>query len=90
MEPDDWVMNDPWYQYIIDGILIFAAPVIAYSTAEHIEEAHNEEPGLAGINRWHFLWLWMPAYLYALAMITPLTQFYSVQAEGSIFALLQL
>src|SRR5258706_4402605 len=33
MDPDDWSMNDPWYQYVIDGILAFAAPIIAHSTA---------------------------------------------------------
>jgi hypothetical protein len=80
-------MADPWYQYVINGILVFAAPVIAFTTAEHIEDMHSQEPGLAGINRWHFLWLWIPAYFYALAMIAPLARFYSVQMEGGIFAL---
>jgi hypothetical protein len=87
VDPDAWTLADPWYQYVINGILIFAAPAIAFSTAEYIEEAHRNEPGLAGINRWHFLWLWIPTYFYAMGMIGPLTRFYEVQAGGSILAL---
>jgi hypothetical protein len=60
------------------------APIVALTTAEHVEKMHHDEPGLAGINRWHLFWLWIPAYFYALAIITPLARFYSAQFEGSI------
>jgi hypothetical protein len=64
------------------------APVVALVTAEHIETAHDDEPGLAGINRWHFLWFWLLAYFYAVAIIMPLARFYSVQLNGGLIAII--
>jgi hypothetical protein len=84
----DWKVDEPWYQYVIDGLVMLGAPVAALETAEHIEQAHSDGPGLAGINRWHFAWLWILAYFYALAIITPLARFYSVQIDGGFIAII--
>jgi hypothetical protein len=83
-----WSWYEPWYQYVIDGLVMLGAPVVALATAEHVDTAHDEERGLAGINRWHFLWLWLLAYFYALAIITPLARFYSVQFNGGLIAII--
>jgi hypothetical protein len=83
-----WSFNEPWYQYVIDGLVMLGAPVVALATAEHFETAHGHEPGLAGINRWHFLWLWIIAYFYAMAIISPLARFYSVQFNGGLIAII--
>jgi len=37
--------------------------------------------GFDGINRFHFLWLWIPLLTYALNMITPMTRFYAVSLQ---------
>jgi hypothetical protein len=84
----DWSFDEPWYQYVVDGLVMLGAPVVALATAEHVEKAHDDEPGLAGINRWHFLWLWILTYFYAVAIITPLARFYSVQLNGGLIAII--
>ncbi len=84
----DWKLDEPWYQYVIDALVMLGAPVAALQAAEHLEKMHDDAPGFAGINRWHFAWLWILAYFYALAIITPLARFYSVQYDGGFVALI--
>ncbi len=79
-------LDEPWYQTTIDVLMIVAAPIIALLTAEHIETAHKEAPGLGGINRWHVTWLWLVTYFYGLAMIMPIARFYNVQMAGNVIA----
>ena len=63
----DYVMREPWYQYVIDGLLVIGCPLIGFYAAEAAREINDSQPaGFAGINRLHFLWLWLAAYLYAL------------------------
>jgi len=85
-DPDDWSIDEPWYQTVIDGMVMLCAPIAALATAEHIGKAHDDEPGIVGINRWHFLWLWILTYFYALSIITPLARFYNIQLNGGIIA----
>jgi len=86
--PEDWSIDEPWYQTVIDCLVMLGAPIAALTTAEHIEKMHEVETGIAGINRWHFLWLWAVTYVYALCLITPLARFYNIQFNGGIVALI--
>ena len=81
-------LTDPWYQTIIDGLMILAAPMVAAVTVEHIEDSHRLDVGLVGVNRWHFVWLWVLAYFYAILIITPVARFYSIQMSGGTLVIL--
>jgi len=77
MDPSLIELEEPWYQYLIEAVMIFAAPFIAISIVEVAASVHDETPaGFGGINRLHFLWLWVPAYWYALGLITPISRVY--------------
>jgi hypothetical protein len=73
-------LSEPWYQNLISGALIFAAPLIALSTLETADDFNaGTQRGFAGINSLHFVWLWIPTYFYALALISPIMHFYLAQ-----------
>jgi hypothetical protein len=79
------VSVEPWYQRAIDGGMVLAAPFIAFSVIETAEQMHRDTPrGFGGINRLHFLWLWIIAYFYALGLITPLARWYAFQDDSTI------
>lgn len=72
-------VSEPWYQYVIDALAILAAPLIGIYVCEPVEDLHRQEPkGVGGINGFHLLWLWIPAYFYALGLITPMSRMYMV------------
>jgi hypothetical protein len=74
-DTDTLVVLDPWYQYAIDVAMIFAAPIIGSFVREAAEDMHRDTPGgFGGINRLHFFWLWLAAYLYANGLITPVAR----------------
>lgn len=78
---DDYVMRDPWYQHVIDELLVIGCPLIGFHVAEAAHEINDSQPiGFAGINRLHFLWLWLAAYWYALGLITPIARHYMLEA----------
>lgn len=77
-EIDTIRMPEPWYQYVLDGMMVFAAPTIALYLRDTIEETHRKEAvGIAGIRRRHLFWMWILAYWYGLALITPLSYLYT-------------
>ena len=80
---EDYVMREPWYQYVIDGLLVIGCPFISFHVAEAARETNNSQPvGLAGINRLHFLWLWFAAYWYALGLIFPISRHYMLESTS--------
>jgi hypothetical protein len=64
---------EPWYQHLIEAGIILAAPIIG-ATVSRFAIALNQTSltGFAGINRLHFLWLWLAASAYANGLISPL------------------
>lgn len=77
---------EPWYQHVIDGLSAVAAPIFGVSVAETAEEMHRDSPrGVGGVNRLHFIWLWIVVYFYALGLITPVARMYGI-ADPNIFA----
>jgi len=78
---DDYVMREPWYQHVIDGLLVIGCPLVGFHVAETAREINDSQPlGLAGINRLHFLWLWFAAYWYALGLIFPISRHYMLES----------
>lgn len=80
----DYDLREPWYQHVIDAGVIVAAPIIAWNVAEPACDIHDEYPGFGGIARWHFAWLWIAAYLYALGLIGPLSHVWMAGADRGI------
>lgn len=63
---------DPWYEIIIEAIIVIAAPMVGYIVGEVTAESGiAQQGGFAGVPRAHFLWLWFPTYGYAIMMIGP-------------------
>ena len=86
-EPEDLVDAEPWYQYVIDALMIVAAPLIAVSMVEVAQGQNREDPrGFVGVNRFHLLWLWIAAFWYGLGLITPVCRIYGM-SEPNIFAM---
>lgn len=76
---------DPWYQYLIDVLIVVGAPRVGIFMSDAAEDMHRDtSAGFGGINRLHFLWLWPVAFLYALGLITPLARIYGLQSENII------
>ncbi len=87
MDPDDFSAPEPWYQYAIETLMIFAPPIIGAYVAEAAEDMHQQEPtGFGGINRLHFLWLWFAAFWYALGLITPMARIYGLGPDSGMIA----
>jgi hypothetical protein len=87
LDPQRYHLLEPWYQYVIDGIVIVVAPIVGYTIAEPAAELNSEfEQGFAGINRGHFTWLWLVFYWYGLGLISPVMHFYMDQSADSIFS----
>jgi hypothetical protein len=60
---NDDLSLEPWYQHAIDAAIVLSAPVIGSFITEAAEQMHRDTPGgFGGINRLHFLWLWLAAY----------------------------
>jgi hypothetical protein len=84
-ELDTPISLEPWYQHAIDAAMIPAAPIIGSFVTEAAEQMHRDTPrGFGGINRLHFLWLWLAAYCYALGLVTPVARYYALQDESTI------
>jgi hypothetical protein len=85
LDPEEYSITEPWYQYMIDGLMIFVPPIVGVSVAGTAQELNQEQPdGFGGINRWHFVWLWLPAFWYARGLIMPFWHFYTAQLDFSI------
>jgi hypothetical protein len=86
MDPEEFTVPEPWYQYAIEGLMIFAPPIIGAYVAEAAQDIHRQQPlGFGGINRLHFLWLWFAAFPYARGLIAPVGRIYAVEPD-SIFS----
>lgn len=73
MRPEDYRVIEPWYQHVIEGLVIVGAPFVGSFMADAANDMiHGKPEGFAGINRWHFLWLWFAAMAYAGGVISPL------------------
>jgi hypothetical protein len=84
----DFGAPEPWYQYAIDAAMIIAAPMIGGAAAEAAKDLHRDQPnGFGGINRLHFLWLWIIAFWYALGLITPIWRIYAAELHGGLIAM---
>ena len=69
-------VGQPLYELLISGAAGVAAPIIGYWMGETTRAISTEKPtGFAGVPRAHFIWLWMPAYFYAIAMIGPVLKY---------------
>ena len=65
-------------------LMIIAPPVIGGYVAEAAHDMHRQTPlGFGGINRLHFVWLWLPAFWYAPGLITPMARLYALGPEPS-------
>ncbi|MGJ5001557.1 hypothetical protein ACQR10_09555 [Bradyrhizobium sp. HKCCYLRH2060] len=73
---------EPWYQFAIDALWIVLAPMVGAYVSEAATDMHGAARGVGGISRFHFLWLWLPAYFYALGLVTPIGRMYGVSNEG--------
>ena len=77
----EYHLKEPWYQSVIDGLMIFAAPAMATAIAVSAQEFTSaSDRGFGGINRGHFVWLWLLSYWYGLALISPVMNFYIRQS----------
>jgi hypothetical protein len=89
LDADDFSAPEPWYQYMIDFAMLGAAPLIGIYVTEAARDQNEQEPrGFAGMNRWHFLWLWIPTFWYAVGLITPLSRFYSLPEPSIVTSVL--
>jgi hypothetical protein len=81
----EYEFSEPWYQYAIEGIMVLMSPLIGVLAANPAREINKQEPrGFGGINRGHFLWLWLASYCYAVGLITPIARIYTAAVKGEI------
>ena len=73
------VFEYPWYQYVISGTLIIASPIIGINMGKFSDVINKEFNGFWGINRGHFLWLWIVMYFYLLGLISPVITGFVIQ-----------
>jgi hypothetical protein len=90
--PEEYSVPEPWYQYGIEALMVFAAPIVGGYVAEAAEDLHQEAPaGFGGVARGHFIWLWVPTFWYARGLITPMARIYALGPDaGPIAAILTL
>jgi hypothetical protein len=68
-----WESIEPWYQHVVDAVLIVGAPFIGCAVSGAALELNRPTTvGFAGINRLHFTWLWFATSFYASAALVPL------------------
>jgi hypothetical protein len=73
-------MIEPWPQHIVDACLITGTPFIGSAVSGLALRLNGPgTSGFAGINRLHFLWLWVAGALYAAGLVVPLTAWLSSQ-----------
>jgi hypothetical protein len=71
--PGQYELIEPWSQHIVDVLAIIGAPYCGYFVGEAAAQQFDENSvGFSGINRLHFLWLWIPVAAYAGGIISPL------------------
>lgn len=66
------VSTEPWYQHALEVVIIIGAPFLGAAISESAAALNLKRAGFSGINRLHFLWLWVPTSLYAGRMIAPI------------------
>jgi hypothetical protein len=87
MDPEDYSAPEPWYQYAIEGLMVFVPPIVGSYVAEAAEDIHRQVPaGFGGVARGHFIWLWLPAFWYALGLITPMARIYTLGPDAGAIA----
>jgi hypothetical protein len=70
-DPSAILVPAPWYQNAIDGLVAVAAPFVGLYMSGWARLLNEEmSVGFAGINRLHFLWLWLAVHWYAIALIS--------------------
>jgi hypothetical protein len=75
-DQEGYSVEQPLSQYVVDGFVIVAAPLIGAGVSVAALIVHNEKPvGFGGINRWHFLWLWIAAFFYTGGLTGPVLHF---------------
>lgn len=90
-EAEDLLDSEPWYQYVIDGLMVVMAPLVGMLVVETAQDLNRQEPhGFVGINRFHLLWLWIAAFWYGLGLITPMSQLYGMQGPSIIHMIITL
>jgi hypothetical protein len=73
LQSKNLVVTEPWYQHVIEGLIIIGAAWVGVTIGEAAREIACSKPqGFAGINRLHFLWLWLAALGYSAGIIAPL------------------
>jgi hypothetical protein len=78
------VMSDePWYQFVVGAMLVAIAPAIALNVADSTADANRESSGFLGINRLHYIWLWLVFHFYARGLIALVAKIYMSGSDGS-------
>jgi hypothetical protein len=73
LRSEDYHIIEPWYQHVVEGLIIVGAPFAGSLMGDGAMEMVRSAPrGFAGINRWHFTWLWIVVIAYAGGVISPL------------------
>jgi hypothetical protein len=87
---------EPWPQHLVEVGVVIAAPLIGSAVSTLAVELNGlRTVGFAGINRLHFLWLWIAVSLYAAGIVAPVTtwllsQFFDDLGENRIKAILHM
>jgi hypothetical protein len=69
-------LDEPWYQDYVTMVVPLVSPVIGFFVGELAKEVSTSKPsGLAGVQRLHFIWLWLPIWFYSLLLISPVLKF---------------
>jgi hypothetical protein len=63
---------EPWSQHVVEWLVVIVAPFVGIlSGIVGAEVASRQPDGFRGINRLHFIWLWVAVFFYAMGMISP-------------------
>jgi len=76
---------EPWYQTALEVPIILGAPFLGAAMSHSSDALNSKRTGFSGINRLHFLWLWVPTDAYAGRMIAPVIHlwlFGFIEREG--------
>ncbi len=73
LQSKNFQLTEPWYQHVIEGFIIIGAALLGFTIGEAMKETASKNPqGFIGINRLHFLWLWLAVVFYSWGIIAPL------------------
>ena len=84
LDPVDYLVPDPWYQYAIGVLVGISAPIIALFAWVPARTLNEKRPtGFGGVNRMHFIWLPIAAHWYALGLISPVWHLLTLPRDAS-------